>query len=97
MVSTKSKYRPMKLSKDEMRRLADVSRQLKEAMESDPNREYGCKIVWHDFWRNRQMVNISGTELAAVKAEAIRYARKGGWTPPKWWQWWRWFDTRIEA
>jgi hypothetical protein len=87
----------MKLSREQKRQLADAGRQLMEAAMSDPNPEYGCKIVWHNFWRNRRMVHVSGAERAAVEAEAIRCAINGGWTPPKWWQLWRLGDTRIEA
>lgn len=77
--------------------LRELNRQLAEAAMSDPNPVYGQKIVWHEFPNCRLMVHVSGTNMDHVRAEAIRAAKKMGWTPPKWWQFWRWSDTRIEA
>jgi len=58
--------------------------------------DYGQKIIWHDFWRNWQVVHVSGTNPEHVRKLAIDSAKEMGWTPPKWWQFWRWDDTRIE-
>jgi hypothetical protein len=58
---------------------------------------YGVTIRWTD--RNgQQSCGVDGCETREEAWEqAEGFARRGGWTPPKWWQWWRWHDTRLPS
>ena len=58
---------------------------------------YGVTIRWTD--RNgQQSCGVDGCETAEEAWEqAEGFARRCGWTPPKWWQWWRWHDTRLPS
>jgi len=59
---------------------------------------YGQTICWTEFSGDVTTISISrrpSPDLAL--REAIEFAKRGGWTPQKWWQWWRWNDTRIRS
>lgn len=58
--------------------------------------QYGQTIVQTKFdgTVSSWTLNDCNTFDEAQK-KCIEWAKKSGWTPPKWWQWWRWKDTKI--
>lgn len=54
---------------------------------------FGFVIVWTR--RNGQeKIGVDGCASAEeAKEQAIAFAKRCGWAPPKWWQLHRWFDT----
>jgi hypothetical protein len=57
--------------------------------------KYGQEITWTSITGDKARVSVDGGDLPEeAVAEAIKLAKRYGWTPPKWWQFWRWSDTR---
>lgn len=58
---------------------------------------YGQEIIWNSLV-GVHSVKVEGCETPEeARSTALRMAKKGGWTPPRWWQWWRWADRSYET
>ena len=55
--------------------------------------EYNQTIIMTKFNGVESRWTINGCDsLQEAQEKCLEWAKKGGWTPPKWWQWWRWND-----
>lgn len=56
---------------------------------------YGYSIQWTTFCGGKTSAGVSEMPSPEVAYhEALAFAIRCGWTPPRWWQFWRWSDTR---
>ncbi len=54
---------------------------------------YGQKITWTSFWGEKTSVEVDEcVTREEAREDALRFAIKAGWTPPRWWEFWRWSD-----
>jgi hypothetical protein len=76
--------------------LMDDWDRISEMLERSPTKAV-CRseIKWTDIDGSKSSV-CSDYHFHArdARKEALRMARKWGWTYPRWWQWWRWEDSR---